>query len=1052
MFHISCLVISGAAPGHGQMAPPVTGQGSFMCFSPNSDSLRLDSFTQFVTPGSPVKPQDLVWSSGQVAASAASASSDVPSPGSSCSSATPLPPLVSFHHPLKAEEAVEGYSCAEESSHVIQRVFSLNSRYSKEFHGRNMFPSSGGQVQGQAQGQGVGGVNGIAIGGMGMGTGTGTVTGGGGVGVGVGGVGGSLMKERQIAQSRERWLSDKRQGSMGSGGGGGVPGGGLGKGQVSSGSAGGVGGPQTLPVFPSSSSARGRGLTIETPGACCTLSSCSSSEEGCIAAHASNPPLPLLLPELSSPDSIPSPPPPPPESPSPSRYRTVEFGAPGSLKFRSLFLDAESGGPDGAEAEVSPWSNIPLYAEDGQVNFVCTCPRGSWVKYEVAEDERFHPLRVSRRARRGGGAGGGAGAREPPLPAQYAENLQVNVGFLPQTASDPGTTAEALGGLPYASGPMEVLEIGPGTARVGRVYPVKPLGAFVVVQGGAAPEIACKVVAVAADTLLAGRLSDIDDVRELLPRTFEFAKAWLQHGHCLEPDDKPAVFGFNGRPIGAKEVMAEIAQAHASWQLVVESTPVPAPLLPPGRLRTPDAYELLWYVYTSQLSDAAIPLGESHLGSMVKYERAWVEDGEEEEGGDHEVPRRHLAGGGGGGGGGGKVHPLGALGERPLLSLIGSKLSGGGGNGGGGHAPGGSGGGTLVGTPTVSSPRTATWRRPHKLLNFRGALSKSSSADLEQLPPPGPVAGSFPGGAAYEGSHPSSSNSGPNPGPSSLFNGGGSGGGGRMGGGGEFDSPTSQQGGGSLRGSFDGGNGSGGGANGAGGSGFASAARARGSPPSSIGSWHHHQHHLGGHRGNGEGPPPGAHHASKMSMESLWKEHEHPDSWAGEGDPEQLTWGGARGGGLGGGGGSGGGGRFLSSSSSSSFGEHDLYFDPASPSLVRRNTFSGAMSPAAPTPGGGSGSGEFEVHVPLRSAPSLDHRMHRIVEDEGGEPSRLARSSGGSGSQVSSPRHAAHAQHQHQQAASSFSPPPPAAAPVNRPPKIVATQSLMQRIAAQQKL
>ncbi|CAI7838725.1 unnamed protein product [Closterium sp. NIES-53] len=219
----------------------------------------------------------------------------------------------------------------------------------------------------------------------------------------------------------------------------------------------------------------------------------------------------------------------------PPSWTTMEFGAPGSLLYRLLFLDKQY-------RAFSPWHEIPLHAalppsacpspppahgEPGlsALSFFCVTPRGTWAKFEIAQDENFTPVRVAERQPGGG-------------PARYAENCQWNLGVLPQTWGDPRAPNEEYGGLPYDGKPVQVFDVSGsrGAARVGDVYVVKPLAAFAAVSR--APAVSWKVVAVAVDDPLALELHDVADVHRKLPGTLEEIREWLRLSDCMEPGER----------------------------------------------------------------------------------------------------------------------------------------------------------------------------------------------------------------------------------------------------------------------------------------------------------------------------------------------------------------------------------------------------------------------------------------------------------------------------------------------------------------------------------
>ncbi|CAI5496538.1 unnamed protein product [Closterium sp. Naga37s-1] len=163
-----------------------------------------------------------------------------------------------------------------------------------------------------------------------------------------------------------------------------------------------------------------------------------------------------------------------------SSKSTTRFGAASqrSIAERSCAVDA-SAGVNG------------LMAGDS-ISMVCCTPRNSWVQIEAACNEACHPLRVR---------------QVDGLPAHYSHNLDWNLGIIPQTCSchqgdnmiegNPQSESgnrkscdktcdnvggKACDGVCDQHAPLEVIEIGRGEARVGQVYPVKPLLAFLVVS------------------------------------------------------------------------------------------------------------------------------------------------------------------------------------------------------------------------------------------------------------------------------------------------------------------------------------------------------------------------------------------------------------------------------------------------------------------------------------------------------------------------------------------------------------------------------------------
>ncbi|CAI5987231.1 unnamed protein product [Closterium sp. NIES-65] len=216
----------------------------------------------------------------------------------------------------------------------------------------------------------------------------------------------------------------------------------------------------------------------------------------------------------------------------------IEFGLPGSVLYRGFLLsDSPSSATTAPSAVTAPsksssscppssiiqsardqedttilhpistWDDVPIRPADSAlshggggldglmagdiISMVCCTPRNLWVQIEAAYNEACHPLRVR---------------QVDGLPAHYSHNLDWNLGIIPQTCSC--RQGDNVGGDPQSGScdkacdaatcatmcdnacdsasdkhtPLEVIEIGRGEVRVGQVYLVKPLLAFLVIS------------------------------------------------------------------------------------------------------------------------------------------------------------------------------------------------------------------------------------------------------------------------------------------------------------------------------------------------------------------------------------------------------------------------------------------------------------------------------------------------------------------------------------------------------------------------------------------
>ncbi|CAI5480251.1 unnamed protein product [Closterium sp. Yama58-4] len=293
---------------------------------------------------------------------------------------------------------------------------------------------------------------------------------------------------------------------------------------------------------------------------------------------------------------------------------SIEIGHVGTLTWRQLAVDRDL-------KLISWWHHVPLYSRDGLLNFVCATPRGSWIKYEVAQDEEFTPLRIAQFG------------NSPTKPAHFAENAtRFSLGFLPQTYADPAQPNPDYGGLAYQGGPMHALLLDLNDAsragfaslgassisrlpsrdlRTGDVCQVKVIGAFAVVQQKS--RLSWKLLAIPAvanacrsgsgaggEDDVADQINDVADVHALFPGLLDDIREWLRFCDCVDPDDEENEFGLNQRAGAADVALAIIAQAHASWQLLTDDSPPPSPWSPANLVLSARVLQEKWHKYTDQ--------------------------------------------------------------------------------------------------------------------------------------------------------------------------------------------------------------------------------------------------------------------------------------------------------------------------------------------------------------------------------------------------------------------------------------------------------------------
>eukprot|EP00271_Cylindrocystis_brebissonii_P001148 TRINITY_DN11455_c0_g1_i1.p2 TRINITY_DN11455_c0_g1~~TRINITY_DN11455_c0_g1_i1.p2 ORF type:complete len:733 (-),score=67.06 TRINITY_DN11455_c0_g1_i1:5246-7444(-) len=164
------------------------------------------------------------------------------------------------------------------------------------------------------------------------------------------------------------------------------------------------------------------------------------------------------------------------------------------------------------------------------------------------------------------------------IPCHFVDNSPYNIGYLPQTWANPKRgpmkaslcNSEETGHLAdwrYDGLPAEVIEVGAETSRkVGEVYMVKPLGAFLV-GDEATKELSWKVIAIAADDPLAKEVTAVACLQLQLPGILDLMRQWLRQCLVFQPGDEPQSILLGAHPIDAATTRIAIEELHKAWRL-----------------------------------------------------------------------------------------------------------------------------------------------------------------------------------------------------------------------------------------------------------------------------------------------------------------------------------------------------------------------------------------------------------------------------------------------------------------------------------------------------
>ncbi|XP_074152637.1 inorganic pyrophosphatase [Sminthopsis crassicaudata] len=231
-----------------------------------------------------------------------------------------------------------------------------------------------------------------------------------------------------------------------------------------------------------------------------------------------------------------------------SGYSIEERAAPYSLEYR-LFLKNANG------EYISPFHDIPIYADKNVFHMVVEVPRWTNAKMEIATKDPLNPIKQD--------------VKKGKL--RYIANVFPhkgyiwNYGAIPQTWEDPGHKDQHTGCC-GDNDPIDICEIGSKICSRGEVIKVKVLGILAMIDEG---ETDWKVIAINVDDPDAASYNDINDVRKLKPGYLEATVEWFRKYKV--PDGKPEnSFAFNAEFKDKDFAVDIIKSTHDHWKALME--------------------------------------------------------------------------------------------------------------------------------------------------------------------------------------------------------------------------------------------------------------------------------------------------------------------------------------------------------------------------------------------------------------------------------------------------------------------------------------------------
>ena len=141
-----------------------------------------------------------------------------------------------------------------------------------------------------------------------------------------------------------------------------------------------------------------------------------------------------------------------------------------------------------------------------------------------------------------------------------------NYGMLPQTWEDPAK--KGFNGTLGDNDPLDVMEIGSRTYKVGEMRKVKILGDLELIDQG---ELDHKIIVIDAADPMAPRLRSAADIPRVMPGVLENLVDWLKMYKTT--DGKEVNKLTSDKPTSAEDAVKVVADCHESWKALKAKGP-----------------------------------------------------------------------------------------------------------------------------------------------------------------------------------------------------------------------------------------------------------------------------------------------------------------------------------------------------------------------------------------------------------------------------------------------------------------------------------------------
>lgn len=228
--------------------------------------------------------------------------------------------------------------------------------------------------------------------------------------------------------------------------------------------------------------------------------------------------------------------------------RIVTFSCGGDFGTLEYRLGFKYTMPDGSLKSISPWHDIPLYAnrQAKYFHFLCEIPKWTRAKYEVATGEVHNPIKQD--------------VRNGRLRFYQHGDMCFNYGLFPQTWEDPARITPDTG-CKGDNDPIDAVEIGYKQIPTGEVRVVKVIGVLALIDNG---ETDWKLIVIDINDPLASALTCTEDLERELPGCTHAIREYFRiYKVCT--GHEPNGFGVNGAVLEAEYAHDVIEETHQFW-------------------------------------------------------------------------------------------------------------------------------------------------------------------------------------------------------------------------------------------------------------------------------------------------------------------------------------------------------------------------------------------------------------------------------------------------------------------------------------------------------